>query len=53
MGTILFNTFIRNSVSLQETQYQRADLMDYDNNSNALLDYTNFLDELEVVFSGD
>ena len=53
MDTILFKTFIRNSVSLQETQYQREDLINYDNKSNAMLDYIDFLDELEVILNGN
>jgi chromosome partitioning protein len=52
MDTILFKTFIRNSVSLQEAQYRRIDLID-DDKSNAMQDYINFLIELEDVINGD
>jgi chromosome partitioning protein len=52
MDTILFKTFIRNSVSLQETQYQQKNLIDNDDKSNAIQDYTNFTTELEEVIYG-
>lgn len=53
MGTILFNTVIRNSISLQESQYQRENMIDYNGKSNALLDYAEFLKELESVINGN
>lgn len=49
METILFDTFIRNSVSVQESQYQRENMIDYDGKSNAMLDYAKFLNELEGI----
>ena len=52
MDTILFKTFIRNSISIQESQYQRENMIDYDGKSNAMLDYVNFLAELEGVING-
>ena len=51
MGTVLFNTTIRNSVSVQESQYQRENMLDYDDKSNAMIDYTNFINELEAINS--
>jgi chromosome partitioning protein len=51
MNTSLFETVIRNSVSLQESQYQQETLTDYSDKSNAMLDYTNFLKELEGVIN--
>lgn len=53
MDTVLFNAFIRNSISVQESQYQRNNLIDYDSNSNAMLDYEEFLIELEGVINGN
>jgi len=52
MDTILFRTYIRSSVSLQESQYQRENMFDYDSRSNAMMDYAEFLKELEVVVNG-
>jgi len=51
MDTKLFRTFIRNSVSLQETQYQRKNLIYNDDKSNAMSDYINFLEELEEIIN--
>ena len=51
MDTILFNTSIRNSVSVQESQYQRENMIDYDGKSNAMLDYKKFLKELEGIIN--
>jgi chromosome partitioning protein len=52
MGTHLFDTFIRNSVSVQESQYQRQNVIEYDRKSNAMQDYANFIRELEVIIHG-
>jgi len=52
MNTILFNTYIRNSVSVQESQYQRKNIIVYDQKSKATLDYMNFLKELEEIING-
>ena len=49
MKTIRFDSCIRNAVSVQESQFQRENMLDYDEKSNAMLDYANFLDELEGV----
>ena len=51
MDTILFNTVIRNSVTVQESQYQRTNMVDYDGKSNAMLDYAKFLSELERIIN--
>lgn len=48
MGTTLFNTVIRNSVSVQESQFQRENMA----KSKAMQDYADFLDELEVIING-
>ena len=53
MDSLLFNTFIRNSISVQESQYQRENMIDYSGKSNAMLDYSNFLIELESVINGN
>lgn len=52
MDTVLFNTFIRNSITIQETQYHRENMIGYDGKSNAMSDYSNFLTELEGVING-
>jgi chromosome partitioning protein len=52
MNTILFKTCIRSSISVQETQYQRESMTDYDGKSNAMQDYIEFIKELEVVLNG-
>ena len=49
MDTRLFKTCIRSSVSIQETQLKRDSMTDYDSKSNAMLDYVNFVEELEEV----
>lgn len=51
MGTILFKNTIRNAVSIQETQLRQEDIINYDKKSNAILDYNNFLLELEEVIN--
>lgn len=52
MDTILFKSCIRNSISLQESQYQRENMIDYNGKSNAMTDYTDFLKELDGVVNG-
>lgn len=52
MDTVLFNTYIRNSVAIQEAQLQQDSLLDYDPKANALLDYIEFVSELESVING-
>lgn len=52
MNTILFDTCIRNSVSIQESQYQRKNIIGHEQKSNATLDYINFLKELEETING-
>jgi chromosome partitioning protein len=53
MGARLFNSHIRNSVSVQESQYSRENMADYDKKANAMLDYADFLEELEAVINGE
>ena len=53
MDTILFKTYIRNAVSVQESQYQRTNLIDYDQKSNAMIDYIDFIKELEGVINAN
>jgi chromosome partitioning protein len=48
MDTILFETYIRSSISVQESQYQRENMIDY-GKSTAMADYADFLKELEGV----
>lgn len=45
MGTILFNTKIRRSISVTEYIEAGTDLLNYDPKGNASLDYRNFCDE--------
>ena len=52
MNTKLFKTVIRNSVSLQESQYQQENMVDYDGRGNAMMDYAEFLRELEEIVNG-
>jgi chromosome partitioning protein len=52
MDTVLFKACIRNAVSVQESQYQRENMIGYDKKSNAMLDYMAFLNELEGVIGG-
>jgi chromosome partitioning protein len=52
MGTRLFNTCIRSSVSVQESQYSRENIVDYDKRANAMSDYAEFVKELEAVVNG-
>ena len=49
MDTVLFSTVIRSSITVQETQYRRRNLLEYDGGSNANLDYRNFVRELEAI----
>jgi chromosome partitioning protein len=52
MDTRLFDAFIRNSITVQESQYQRRNIISYDGKSNAMSDYANFLTELEGIING-
>lgn len=52
MNTVLFETTIRNSVTLQEAQLQQQNIVDYDKKSNAISDYMSFIKELEVAING-
>ena len=47
MNTKLFNTSIRNSIALQEGQLVQKNLLIYASNSNAIMDYIDFVSELE------
>lgn len=50
MNTIVFQTTIRNSISLQEAQLQQQHIIEYDKKANALTDYINFVEELEATY---
>lgn len=52
MDARLFETCVRNSISIQESQYQRETMTDYDEKSNAMQDYAAFLNELEGIIHG-
>jgi len=52
MDTVLFKTCIRNSISIQESQYQRENMLDYAGKGNAMSDYAEFLIELEEIVNG-
>jgi len=51
MDTVLFKSYIRNSISVQESQYQRENILSYDSRGNAMADYADFLNELEAVLN--
>jgi len=51
MDTVLFKTYIRNSVSVQESQFLQENIVEYGSTSNAMFDYSQFLNELEGVLS--
>ncbi len=46
INTSMFNTFIRESVTIREAQATHTDLYKYDINNNAVQDYINFTNEL-------
>lgn len=52
MDTVLFNTYIRGSVAIQEAQLQQNNLFMYDKKSNAISDYNDFVCELEEKING-
>ena len=52
METILFKTYIRTAISVQESQYKRENLAEYDSKGTAMTDYANYLAELEEVING-
>lgn len=47
LGTILYNTYIRESVGIREAQGERKDIFSFAPNNNAVLDYVTFLEEFE------
>jgi len=47
LGTILYNTYIRESVGIREAQGERQDIFSYAPTNNAVLDYKAFLEEFE------
>ena len=47
MNTGLFNACIRSSIALQEGQLQQKNLLIYASSSNAIIDYIDFISELE------
>lgn len=52
MDTVLFKTFIRTTISVQESQYRQENMLSYDGKGNAVADYTHFLTELEGIIHG-
>ncbi len=46
LNTQLFKTYIRESVAIKEAQIQQQNLLNYDKNNNAIIDYNTFVDEL-------
>ncbi len=52
MNTTLFKTFIRNAVTVQESQLKQENMIDYGGKSHAMTDYVSFLEELEGVING-
>jgi chromosome partitioning protein len=46
MGTRLFNTKIRHSVSIQEAQTNQVSMYEYDGKSPGISDYMDFVEEL-------
>ena len=51
METKLFKTCIRNSISTQEAQLQQENILNYDKKSTTVIDYENFLIELEETIN--
>ena len=49
MGTRLFEARIREGVAVKEAQARQLDIFTYDKRSNPSMDYSAFVDELEVV----
>ena len=47
LETILYNTYIRESVGIREAQGERQDIFSYAPTNNAILDYKAFLEEFE------
>lgn len=45
IGTKVYNTYIRQSVSVQEAQLEKANILEYSPRSTAQIDYKNFIDE--------
>jgi len=52
METRLFDTYIRSSISVQESQYQRENMLNYDTKGTAMADYARFVSELEGIING-
>ena len=48
LGTILYNTYIRESICIKEAQGERKDIFRFAPNNNAVLDYVAFIKEFEV-----
>ena len=46
LGTRIFNTAIRENISVKEAQISQTSLFDYAPNSNAAKDYRTFIEEL-------
>lgn len=48
LGTILYNTFIRESICIKEAQGERKDIFSFVPHNKAVLDYVAFIKEFEV-----
>lgn len=46
IGTRVFNTYIRESISIKEAQAMKQPIFEYDSKSNGAKDYQTFIDEL-------
>lgn len=46
LGTTLFNTYIRNTTAVKDAQIELTDILTYDRNSTAGMDYRAFVDEV-------
>ena len=46
IGTKVFNTYIRESISIKEAQAMKQSIFEYDSRSNGAVDYQKFIDEL-------
>lgn len=46
IGTKVFDTYIRESISIKEAQAMKQSIFEYDSRSNGAVDYQNFIDEL-------
>lgn len=52
LDTRLFTTCIRESIVVREAQLKQSNMLEYDRKCNAMLDYVDFVNELEGMIDG-